>query len=230
MKYTITLLFLISFAVSGFAQVCSKYYPFKKGKSVTLEQYNHKNKKQGSITYTVNSATITGGKGKGEVNAVYRDARNNSFTNTFGITCSSSGGVVIDYRYLTGNSFLSQYQNMEVSVSGTDLVIPNNLTEGSRLPDAEIQMKISMAAGISMTTVMTVENRKVVGKEKVTTPAGTFDCVVIDQTLNLKMNLGSKRMKEKVWIAENTGVVRSESYNEKGSMSAYAILTSVTES
>ena len=37
-----------------------------------------------------------------------------------------------------------QYQDMEVDLSGTNLYLPNNLTVGQTLPDADLLMNVSM--------------------------------------------------------------------------------------
>ncbi len=59
--------------------------------------------------------------------------------------------------------------------------------------------------------------------ESKTVPAGTFDCIVVDQTLKMKTIL-EMTMTSKDWFADGIGMVRSESYR-KGKLDSYSELT-----
>lgn len=65
---------------------------------------------------------------------------------------------------------------------------------------------------------------KVEAREQVTTPAGEFDCLVISQRVStkviVKVEAGSME-----WYAKGIGMVRSESYNKKGKLVGYDVLT-----
>ena len=67
-------------------------------------------------------------------------------------------------------------------------------------------------------------DRKVEKREDITTSAGTFNCIVISQTISTKMMVRIKASSKECY-AENVGMVRSESYNKKGKLLGYSELT-----
>ncbi|MBE2206244.1 MAG: hypothetical protein IAE84_01600, partial [Saprospiraceae bacterium] len=66
-----------------------------------------------------------------------------------------------------------------------------------------------------MTLRFDITDRKVVAKETITVPAGTFDCYKITYTFTTKTIL-SKAFSVTSWHNEKAGVVRSETYDKKG--------------
>ena len=112
---------------------------------------------------------------------------------------------------------------MEVDISGTNLILPNNLSAGQSLPDANMLMNIKVPP-MNMKMTVDIRDRKVEGKETVTTSAGTFDCFVISYIHESKMGMKITG-NAKEWIAEGVGMVKSESYNKKGKRISRSELT-----
>jgi hypothetical protein len=103
------------------------------------------------------------------------------------------------------------------------------LSVGQTLKDGFIEMKVSTQPGFGMNTTITINNRKVESKETVTTPAGTFDCFKISYNINAQtkmmgMNMNNL-MKAEEWVSEGVGVVKTSSYNSKGSLMGYTLLS-----
>jgi hypothetical protein len=74
--------------------------------------------------------------------------------------------------------------------------------------------------------VVKFTNRQVVGKESITTPAGTFSCYKI--TLDLELNMGfTSQQKVIEWVCPNVGTVRHESHDVNGTLKSYSIITSI---
>jgi hypothetical protein len=74
---------------------------------------------------------------------------------------------------------------------------------------------------------VTITDRKVVGKESVTTPAGTFDCFKItsNSTIKTKTVVGiTMEFSAIEWLAPKAAIVKSESY-KKGKLQGYTLLT-----
>ena len=117
------------------------------------------------------------------------------------------------------------FANMEVSIEGEDLTIPKKLTEGQELPDASTNIKAGTGGINIVNMTVNITDRRVLGKESVTTPAGTFDCYKVTQTTDVKMMLG-KEFSSIEYYAEGIGVVRSETYDKKGNLDGYMELTS----
>lgn len=62
----------------------------------------------------------------------------------------------------------------KIKVTGTSALLPSGMKAGDELPEAHCQVS---AAGVKVT--VDVVERKVLRREQLTTPAGTFDCVVV---------------------------------------------------
>lgn len=74
------------------------------------------------------------------------------------------------------------------------------------------------------TNKSTVHYRKVVGQETITTPAGTFDCLILEQLTEIKV-LGTKQQAiSKTWYAKGVGDVKTEFYSTKGKLRSSVVL------
>jgi hypothetical protein len=225
-------IFIITFALLGLASTvnaqtgCSKFYPFKEGTKAEITAYDKKGKKAAIIDYTILNKTQ---KPQGEVATMkssIKDEKGKIIAETeYDVTCDGNK-VSIDYKSMVSPMMMEQFKNMEYDISGTDLEIPNDLSVGQSLPDAEMIMKISMS-GINMNMELNITNRKVIGKENVTTPAGTFDCYVITSDMTTKMGV-SQTSNAKQWISEGVGMVKQEDY-QNGKVSSRSLLTAFSK-
>ncbi|MGB5463923.1 MAG: hypothetical protein WBM92_11195 [Aureibaculum sp.] len=215
---TVTFCFLWSLNFLG-QENCSKYYPLEKGTSFQLTMLDNKDKPTGIIDYLVkdyngNTATLS---------YEMHDEKGKLITaSEYGITCNEQG-VSIDFNSLAAPGVMEQYKDMELDISGTDLIIPNNLAIGQTLPDANMLMNVKMSP-INIKMNFNIVNRKVEGKESITTSAGIFDCFIISYDHESKMGLkisGSAKQ----WLAEGIGMVKQESYNKKGKLMGTTLLT-----
>jgi len=118
----------------------------------------------------------------------------------YSFTCTGNM-VTVDYKSLIPTNMLEQYKDMEMDISGTDLELPNNLSVGQQLTDANITLKISMS-GVNINTTVDLVNRKVEKKETVTTSAGTFDCFVIYTDNKVKAMMVNQSFPSRVWFSE----------------------------
>ena len=220
MKKIVLAFALIASLPSLFAQeICSNFYPLQQGTTFQITSYD-KGDKQSSVTdyiikesgddWALLSFEMTDKKGKQVATSEYE------------IRCEGDG-ISVDFKSLGSAAILEQYKDMEVEVSGTNLIIPNELLEGRELPDAEMLMTINISP-LKLKLNVKVTNRKVSGKETVTTPAGTFDCVLLTYDFESKMGVkvsGSSKQ----WLAAGYGTVKQEDYNKKGKMISWSELT-----
>jgi len=219
---TVCLIFFV--AIEGISQNCSKYYPMDEGTTLEYTSYNGKGKNQGTISYTVTNVIDEGSTSSATMVMTYMDDKGKeAFTSEFTYSCTGNI-VTIDYESLMSNQMLQQFDDMEMEVSGTDIELPNDLEVGQELPDANIIMKISMS-GMNMNSTMDMINRKVEKQESVTTPAGTFDCYVIYSENQSKMMMVNQNFPSRLWLAEDIGMVKQESYNKNGKLITSTVLT-----
>ncbi|MGB5203174.1 hypothetical protein [Eudoraea sp.] len=220
------LLFVLAIPVT--AQNCSKYYPMEEGTTLEYTSYNGKGKTQGTISYTVSNVLDEGSTSSATMVMKYMDDKGKeAFTSEFTYSCTGNT-VTIDYESLMSNQMLQQFGDMEMEVSGTDIELPNDLEVGMELPDANVIMKISMS-GMNMNSQVDMINRKVEKKETITTPAGTFDCYVIYSENQSKMMMASQNFPSRLWLAEDVGMVKQESFNKSGKLMSSTVLTNLSK-
>ncbi len=218
-------LFLVS--STALSQNCSKYYPMEEGTSFQYTMTNKKGKTEGITDYSITNVENTGGVTTASMNMKFTDEKGKEiFVSDYKLSCT--GDVVkIDYNSLVPAQMMKQYTDMgvEMEISGTDIELPNNLSVGQGLDDANVAMSIKMP-GMNMNIKVDQLNRIVEKKESVNTPAGTYECYVITQD-NVSETMGVKQtMQSKLWLAEGVGMVKQETYNKKGDLMSKSELTS----
>ena len=218
----ITLLVLV-ISGSTFAQDCSTFYPFKEGAVSTVTSYDKKGNAIGSQATTITDVGTINGYKTASAMAILKDKNGDTLTETnFNVTCKNEG-IEIDITSMMSPELFEQFKGMETDITGTNIVLPNNLAVGDALPDAEMLMKIDMS-GITMNMTVAMTDRKVISQESLTTPAGTFDCYVIEYASKVKMGM-AKTGKAKQWIAKGVGLVKHEDYTKKGKITGSSLLT-----
>ena len=215
---TITICFIWTVNILG-QDKCSKYYPLEKGTRFQVTMLDNKNKTTGVIDYLVkeysdNSAILS--------YEMHDEKGKMIAASEYGMTCTDKG-VSIDFKSLAAPGIMEQYKDMEIDITGSDLILPNNLSVGQTLPDAEMMMNVKVTP-INLKMNFNISNRKVEGSEKITTSAGIFDCIIISYDHESKMGIKiSGRAKQ--WLAEGVGLVKQDSYNKKGKLMGTSILT-----
>lgn len=222
-----TILMLLIFGGLS-AQNCSKFYPFEEGATTQLTMYDKNGKMEAMVEYTVNSLSSTADAEIANMSHKLIDDKGNLIsTSTYEVTCSK-GVVSMDFKSLSRPELLEQFgDDVDVTMTGTNIDYPNDLSVGQSLPDAGMFIKINLS-GINMNMNTEIKDRKVIGQEKITTPAGTFDCYIITATTEMKMAT-KMTSHSKQWIAEGVGVVKVEDYNKKGKLQSMGLLTSFSK-
>ena len=209
---------------------CSKYYPMVEGSSFEYTNYSKKGKVDGVTNYNVSSVTSQGSATKATLDLKMIDKKGKElFTSNYSFTCEDNM-VKIDYKSLFPAQMMKQYTDMDVEmdISGTDIEIPNDLSVGKDLADANVTVNMNMS-GIKMNIAVDQTNRKVIRQENVTTTAGTFDCMVITETTNSK-TMGVKiELNSKLWLAEDVGMIKQETYKKNGDLMSKTELTNYSK-
>jgi len=224
MKIKITCLVLIFLgSITAISQNCSSYYPFKEGAKFQITSFNQKGKKESVMDYEIVSIS----NNEATINTRISDAKGKeTTTGSYKMTCNGDG-ISIDFKSLMSPELLEQYKDMEVDLTGTNIELPNNLSVGQNLKDAQIKMIINMGA-MKMNMNIDMVNRKVNAKESITTEAGTYNCFALSYNTEMKMGL-KQSFEIKEWISEGVGVVKTETYNKGGKLMGYSELTSITK-
>ena len=108
-----------------------------------------------------------------------------------------------------------------IEISGEVRGLPRYPVIGA-LPDYEFVFKLSF---VTMTVKGT--ERKISGKEKLTTPAGTFDCFIMEETVTTKAMMQKDVEKTVSWYAYGVGLVKENAYDKKGKLVSTTLLNSI---
>jgi hypothetical protein len=226
--FTIAML-LVAFVAKA-QDNCSQYYPMVEGASFSYNMYGKKDKLDGTSIYKVIDVANNGDETKASLNVSFQgNKKNEGFEMDYNFTCTGEG-IRIDFNSLMPTQMMQQYKDMDVEmeVTGTDIELPNNLSVGQELADANVNIAISMS-GIKMNMEAKTTNRKVVAKESVTTAAGTFECVVLTADISSKAMMAKVNLSDKLWLAKGVGIVKQETYNKKGKLESRMELASFSK-
>ena len=229
-QFLFTLCGILSFSiflssdVAGQSGCESAYMPFKQDVFYELTNYDKKGKVTGINRHTISEVEPTSSGYKAVVSVDILDEKEKELSKTsFAFECD--GEVVrLDMSAMMDPSVNESLQGMEVELSGDALQIPSKLSPGMELPDAELEITAKSGGVKIMTIRQLVTDRKVEGTETITTPAGTFECIKMTQTTEMKM-LVKKKFKTVSWYALGVGMVKSETYDKKGKKQSSTVLT-----
>jgi hypothetical protein len=212
------------FSVTVSAQDCELYFPAKEGTVTEMKSYDAKGKLTGTSKTTILRNTAISGGVEITAGIEYFSEKNEPvFTTEYMVRCEK-GDFTVDMKNLMGAS-MGAYKDMQIDVTGDKLKLPKNPAAGDMLNGGTMVVKISSPGSpVGMTMTTNISNRKVDALEKLTTPAGTFDCVKISYDMDTKMMFSIKSHVVE-YYAKNVGMVKSESFDKKGKSMGYTLLT-----
>jgi hypothetical protein len=178
---------------------CGSLLLFKKGTVIEAVSYNKEGEettRQSSTVLDV-SSTANGVTAEVEMKSNGMDKKENSFIGKY--RCDGKN------LYVDLTSLFANMDAKGAKMEGDPISFPISVTEGETLPDVTYSMTVTKA-GKQMKTTVFMKNRKVGAKEKVTTPAGTFDCYRISSTSEAEVDIEGmdEKMKQIMQSMKNT--------------------------
>jgi hypothetical protein len=125
------------------------------------------------------------------------------------------GAVIYNAKVLLGTI------NENIEVSGTYPSFPATLEVGKDIGAYSYTTKVMGVA----TTVS--GNNKVTAREEVKTDAGSFDCFKVESEISTKVILKTVKTKTISWYAKNIGIVKTETYDNKGKLQSVQEIVSL---
>ncbi len=137
---------------------------------------------------------------------------------------SAEGSVKVDIA-ATMVSMLREFlwDGAEVTAEGGATLLPYDLIPGDTLENAH-----GSVTAVGMTMNVDVTERKVIGSEVLTTPAGTFDCVIVSEHKVEKGMMRNRITTAHTWYARGVGMVRHDTYDKRGNLETSEALQSIT--
>ena len=118
-----------------------------------------------------------------------------------------------------GDVMLTMDGSTNVSADANAFALPKRLAVGLELPVGEAEISLN-GLQVKQTTTF----HKVVAREEITVPAGTFDCYVVERQYTAETMGISTKSTIKTWYARGIGTVKSETYDEENKLRSGMIL------
>lgn len=205
---------------------CNGYYPLNQGVEFEITSYDVKNQATGIVNSKITKSESIENGIQSTYEMVTTDLDGNKgMEMSFDARCQD-GKYYLNLETMF-SQLTSQYnaQGIEISFENGTSVVPNDIVVGDKLEDVSMLMKMNSEA-MNMDMTITISDRKVIGKETKTTPAGTFECMILSQKTTTQMgDIMTVTSSSKEWLSKGVGAVRSESYDKNGDLESYTLLT-----
>jgi len=225
-KTTLTFIILFICTLSAVAQ-CNEFYQIDNGSSWEMETYNAKGKLTGVNKQNVTAYNKNGSGFTASIHSVMNNEKGKELMKGDLEMKCVNGTVFIDMRNFISEDQMKSLGSYEMKIESENLEVPSSLNVGQSLKDGSITLTATNSP-MPMSINIVISDRKVAGKESITTPAGTFDTYKITSKGTIKNKFGVSMTFEFSsieWLAPKVGVVKTESYNKNGKLNGSTVLT-----
>lgn len=185
------------------------FLSLRKGGAMTYESKNGKGRMVGRIRNTVTN--IVGGPGAFAVETL-AEAFDDRGRPVEGAAIALRVVVKDGVMYVDPKAMFDALPGMEgLQISGVAMKVPSSLAVGQTIDDASVTIKMGMMGGS-----VTMTDGRVVARETLTTPAGTFDCFKVSQKIRTSMMGVDAETTALTWYARGVGEVRKQSVDARG--------------
>lgn len=125
------------------------------------------------------------------------------------------------------------HDEIRIEISGEDFNIPFDAFEGEKLPSAQLTCRF-VTDGIeddydALPKIKCTISGKVLPPQRITTPAGEFDCTVVRMTTKVGMLFFNETQHIVYYFAPRIGAVRTDEVTRAGAIISYSLLDKITE-
>ncbi len=198
MKKSFFVFMAMFFAVGMYAQ--DAYYCLRQGAELIYRSTDAKGRETGTTTIVIKA--VTGSDGNYELVQ----------TNEISLSKLDLGKpVAVSVSIKDNNIPVAILNGLAYEFTEIGPSIPSTLSVGQELECGTIEWEV-----MGIKSSHTVTSHKVVAQEEITTPAGTYDCFVVEQKYTMKSGFAKSEGVNKVWYAKGIGAVKTENYDKKG--------------
>lgn len=197
------------------AQDCTNYYFLQNNKTIEMSIMNKKGEQSAKQVYTVSNVNNSDGTTTADIESEMFDKKGKSVAKSKQKIKCSGGIMMVDMKMSIPAHQGSQSADTDVKGSEIFIEYPNNMNVGDALKDATMHLDMENGSGMKQSIDMEVFDRKVEGKEKITTPAGSWDCYKISYKSKARIKTMGIGMPMNIdgteWFAPGFGVVKTQS-------------------
>lgn len=229
MKKILQLFVLLIFTKSIHAQDCKNYYYLTNNSTVELTIYDRKGSESGKQTWKIKDVKNQNNGYVSTIESVFTDNKGKESAKSTGTYICSNGILKADMRMAVPQQQMDAYKDMEVRADEVYIEYPQNMSTGQTLADGVFKMEMYNNNNLSTTINFSQVNRKVEGKENISTPAGSWDAYKISYEGQFKTMIGGisipMNFKSIEWFVPGFGMVKSETYSKNGKLMGSTMLT-----
>ncbi len=229
MKKILLALAISAYGAIGHAQNCNTFLYMTNNAEVEMTVYDRRGKQSGVQTWKITDVKNDGAGYQSTINTSFKDEKGKEIVKGAGTYKCNNGMLQADIRMAMPQEQMQQ-GTTDVSMETAYLEYPYSMSVGQALNDAGLTMDMKMNTGMNAQVDFKQNNRKVLGKENVSTPAGSWDAYVISYDGTLKMKMGPMgipmNFTAKEWFVPGVGIVKTETYR-KGKLAGSTVITSI---
>lgn len=211
MKQLLTLLLVLNVLILD-AQDCSNYYYLQNNKTVEMSLFDKKGDLAGRLVYSIADVKNSNSTTTATVQSQMLDKKGRTIATGNSVMKCNGGVMMINMKMSIPIPQAEQFSQSTAKTDDFFIEYPVNMSTGDALKEGTLNMDMNNN-GMQQSVSMTIFDRKVEDKEKVTTPAGTWDCYKISykSKMSIKMmGVGIPMNTEGVeWYAPGFGVVKT---------------------
>ncbi|WP_439558906.1 TapB family protein [Dyadobacter sp.] len=220
--------FIATFLLPASAQDCAGF-TLKEGSGFEMDNFDAKGKSVGKIIYKVAKVSKDGAFTVFNIDMEsFNNKGQSQLKNTYEMKCDGNV-MVMDASALVSQEQMKSFQGMDMKFTYDNIEYPSKYNVGDKWKDASVKGE-GKSTAMPVTFNMAIKNRTVVGQEKLTVPAGTFDAYKINADMNVQMVMGFPIKVDMQTISYRTPSVvwdlKTETYR-KGKLMGYSELTKI---
>jgi len=180
---------------------------------------NKNGNESGKMTYVVSDSKKNGSSTTATINSEFVDAKGKTITKATNNVKCESGVMQMDMKIFIPPAQLEQIKTGSAIANDVYLEYPANMNVGDQLKNGQFNMDYESISGLKCSLEISVTERKVEGKETVTTAGGTWECYKISAKNKILSTIAGVGIPIKMdvieWFAPGFGIVKTESRTGK---------------
>lgn len=177
--------------------------------------YNKKGKEDGKQVWNVSSVKTSGKTTTATINSEFFDKKGKSINKAINEVQCNAGSLQMNLKMMLSEAQLKQMNSATAKATGEYIEYPNGMKEGNQLKEGNLKIDYTMEGGMQASLELNVTDRKVAGKESITSPAGTWECIKITSNQKIVSRVAGIgipiKMEVTEWFAPGVGVIKAES-------------------